>query len=179
MAQQKTNPQPPVYPSEPRWYIVYVKSRAEKKIAERMLRFGLEYFLPTIKVMRQWSDRRKLVEVPLFNGYLFVRTTPEAFTQVRMVEGVVNFVKMEGKYAILRDEQLEAIRTFIATGLPVASAPADFEPGTKVKVTYGPLKDFQGELVEVKNEKQFVVRLEAIHQVLLVNMPAAYLEKVD
>jgi transcriptional antiterminator NusG len=179
MAQQKTTPQPPVYPSEPRWYIVYVKSRAEKKIAERMLRFGLEYFLPTIKVMRQWSDRRKLVEVPLFNGYLFVRTTPEAFTQVRMVEGVVNFVKMEGKYAILRDEQLEAIRTFIATGLPVASAPADFEPGTKVKVTYGPLKDFQGELVEVKNEKQFVVRLEAIHQVLLVNMPAAYLEKVD
>lgn len=169
----------PVYPKDQRWYIVYVKSRAEKKIADRMARFGLEYFLPTIKVMRQWSDRRKLVEVPLFNGYMFVRVTPEEFTTVRMVEGVVNFVKMEGKYAILRDEQLEAIRTFVATGLPVAAAPADFAPGTKVKVTFGPLKDFEGELVEVKNEKQFVVRLEAIHQVLLVNLPAAYLEKAD
>jgi transcriptional antiterminator NusG len=167
----------PLYPSEPRWYVVYVRSRTEKKVASRMERAGLTHYLPLMKVMKQWSDRKKLVEVPMFNGYMFVQTTPSGFNDVRMVEGVVNFVRMEGKNAIIPDRQLEAVRIFAETGLPVEAGPDDLSPGEKVKVTFGPLKDFEGELVEMRNDRHFLVRLEAINQVLMVNIPSSYIER--
>lgn len=128
--------------------------------------------------MRQWSDRRKQVQVPLFNGYIFVRISPGAFTEVRMVEGVVNFVSVEGKYATIRKEQIDTIRTFIETGYFMESVEGDFAPGERVQITFGPLKDCEGELLDVRNEKYFVVRIDAINQILKVSVPASYLRKI-
>jgi transcription antitermination factor NusG len=100
------------YSVEPRWYVVYVKSRSEKKVRDRLAKQKLNTFLPLIKTVRQWSDRRKQVEIPLFNGYLFVHIVPDEFTIVKMTEGVVDFVKQEGKFATIRDEQILSLSTF-------------------------------------------------------------------
>ncbi|MFN3939992.1 MAG: UpxY family transcription antiterminator [Chitinophagales bacterium] len=166
------------YSSEKKWYVLYVKSRTEKKVQERLYKLQYEVFLPLIKTMRQWSDRRKQVQVPLFNGYIFVRITPEDFTHIRMVEGVVNFVRSEGKYATIREEQIETIRTFIDTGYHMEGLADTFAPGERVKITFGPLKDCEGELLDVHNEKHFIVRVEAINQVLMVSVPANYLKRI-
>lgn len=166
------------YDQQSKWYILYVRSRSEKKVMERMEKRNITAFLPMIKTMRQWSDRKKQVLVPLFNGYLFVKINPEQFTAVRMIEGVVNFVQQEKKHATISEEQISSIKRFIETGLHMETSSDHFEEGEKVKIKFGPLKDCEGELTEIKNEKQFIVRLEMINQVLIVNVPSSYLEKI-
>ncbi len=166
------------YDAEPRWYILYIRSRSEKKVMERMLKRNFTAFLPLIKTMRQWSDRKKQVEVPLFNGYIFIKVDPTQFAAVRLSEGVVNFVQHEKKHAIISEEKIFFIKQFIETGLPMEASSENFAAGERVKINFGPLKDCEGELINIKNEKQFIVRLEMINQVLIVNVPASYLEKI-
>lgn len=163
---------------EVKWYVIYVRSRSEKKVAERLERARISFFLPLIKVKKAWSDRVKLVELPLFSGYIFVQTSPSQFTEVRMVEGVVGFVRSASEYPSIPEEQIAAIRHFLETGLPGDAVPDDFETGEMVRVHFGPLMGCEGELIEIRNEKHFIVRIEAIGQVLMVSIPAAYLEKV-
>lgn len=166
------------YPREPKWYVVYVKSRAEKKVKDRFDRAGIEAFLPLIKVMRQWSDRRKAVWVPLFGSYVFIHVGPDAFTAVRMVEGVVHFVSQEGRFAHISEEQISIIRRFLDTGIHMEASTDHFSPGEKVRITFGPMQGCAGELIEIKNTKHFIVRIGAISQVLKISMPPAYLEKI-
>ena len=167
------------YEPEPRWYILYIRSRSEKKVMERMQKRNFTVFLPLIKTMRQWSDRKKQVQVPLFTGYLFIKVDPTQFAAVRMIEGVVNFVQQEKKHAIIGDEKILSIKQFIETGLPMEVSSENFAAGERVKINFGPMKDCEGELINIKNEKQFIVRLEMINQVLIVNVPSIYLEKIS
>lgn len=167
-----------VHHDEKKWYVLYVKSRAEKKVYERLVKNRIEVFLPLIKTVRQWSDRKKQVVVPLFNGYLFVYTSSDLFTLIKMVEGVVDFVKTAGQYAVVREEQVLSVKQFIETGFHIEAQPDQFEAGEKVKINFGPLKDVAGELIEIKNEKHFIVRIEVINQVLKASVPAQYLTKI-
>ena len=166
------------YPADNRWYVLYVKSRSEKKASARIEKKQVEVFLPLIKTVRQWSDRKKYVQVPLFNGYLFVHTRPDQFAEIKMTEGVVDFVKQEGKYAIVKDEDIQNIRQFIETGLHITTSTELFRQGEKVKINFGPLKDCEGELIDIKNEKQFIIRLEVINQVLIVSVPLQHLSRI-
>lgn len=161
------------------WYVAYVHSRSEKKVAERLTKLHITHFLPLIKTVRQWSDRKKTVSVPLFNGYIFIHCTPEMLTQVRMITGVVNFIYLEGKPAIVPAKQIETIRRFLETGLPVEAAPDNFTPGEQVRITFGPLSGITGELLDMRNEKIFVLRVELINQVMLVQVPKEYLGRVS
>ena len=161
-----------------KWFVLYVKSRTEKKVKERFDKKKIEAFLPLMKVVRQWSDRKKTVQVPLFNGYIFVHLHELEFTEVRMIEGVVNFVRQEGKPATVKQEQIDAIRRFIETGLPMESSTDHFAPGERVRINFGPLKDCEGELIAINNEKHFIIRVEIINQVLRISVPPHYLEKV-
>ncbi len=166
------------YPAEKKWYVLYVKSRSEKKVTERLQKNKIEVFLPLIKTVRQWSDRKKTVHAPLFNGYLFLFTHPDEFALVKMTEGVVDFVKSEGKYAMVKEEQVNAIQKFIETGLHISSEPDYFKTGERVKINFGPLKDCEGELIEIRNEKQFIMRLQVINQVLIISVPPQHISKV-
>ncbi|MBK7567422.1 MAG: UpxY family transcription antiterminator [Bacteroidetes bacterium] len=167
------------YDPEPQWYILYIRSRSEKKVMERMQKRNFIVYLPLIKTVRQWSDRKKHVLVPLFNGYLFIKVDPTQFASVRMIDGVVNFVQQEKKHAMIGEEKILSIKKFIETGLPMEASSENFAQGERVKINFGPLKDCEGELINIKNVKQFIVRLEMINQVLIVNVPAAYLEKIN
>ncbi|HRF76011.1 MAG TPA: UpxY family transcription antiterminator [Chitinophagales bacterium] len=160
------------------WHVAYVKSRSEKKVKERLDRMGIQAFLPLIKTVRQWSDRKKTVQVPLFNGYIFLQLSGDDYTRVRMVEGVVNFIYQEKKIAVVPEKQIEDIRTFLESGLPVSASTDTFSKGEQVVINFGPLKGYQGELLEIENENHFIVRIEVINQILRLSVPKAYLEKV-
>jgi transcriptional antiterminator NusG len=163
----------------PQWYVLYVRSRAEKKVKERLDKLQMESFLPLIKIVRQWSDRKKNVQVPLFGGYIFLYTMPSEFVKVKMIEGVVGFVKQGKDIATIKSWQVEAIKKFLETGYPVETMPDDLQPGSKVRINFGPLKDIEGEITEIRNERHFIVRLEVINQVLIISLPASYLEKLN
>jgi len=160
-----------------KWHVAYVKSRSEKKVQERLDKIRINNFLPLIKTVRQWSDRKKAVQVPLFGGYIFVQVTAADYVKVRMIEGLVNFIYENKQPAIVPQSQIDAIKQFLKTGLPVIAQPDTFEQGEFVTINFGPLKGCSGELIEIENEKHFIVRLNIINQILKISVPKSYLEK--
>ena len=95
------------------WYAVYTKSRCEKKTHTALLQQGIESYCPTTIVKKQWSDRVKKVEQPIFTSYIFVEITQAQQTIVRQTFGVVNFVYWLGKPAVIKPTEIEAIKKFL------------------------------------------------------------------
>lgn len=138
--------------SSPKWFAVYTRPRWEKKVHNLLMQKGIESYCPLNKVHRKWSDRVKLVEEPLFKSYVFVRIDEEGRTPVRMTDGVVNFVYWEGKPAIIRDKEIQAIRKFLGEYENVELQKADVKPGSQVLITAGSFMEQEGTVLEVKRK---------------------------
>jgi transcription antitermination factor NusG len=163
---------------ETRWYAVYVKSRNEKKVFTRLIEQGIETYLPLLKTLRQWSDRKKMVEVPLFSSYIFVNTFPKQFNQILAVEGIVSFVKFEDKPAPIPDNQIDYLKLLLYSGEKFEISPDEFETGEDVEVIAGPLKGFQGTFVNYKGKKYAQLRIDAINRSLIIKISPGYLKKI-
>src|SRR4051812_47800423 len=110
------NPQiPGRRPLDKKWLVVYVRPRWEKKADQLLQEQGIESFCPVTTVQSQWADRKKMVNKPLFNGYVFVRIDDRELTKVRYTMGVMNFVYFMGKPAVIRDIEIEQLRQVIKT----------------------------------------------------------------
>lgn len=97
-----------------KWYAVYTYPRHEKKLAKEFEANGIECFCPLNKVEKQWSDRKKVVFVPLFQSYVFVYVSESDFSKVRNTKGVLNFVYWQGKPAVIQHTEIETIKSFVA-----------------------------------------------------------------
>ena len=95
---------------EKKWYAVYTKPRWEKKIDTALIKKGVESWCPLQKVEKQWSDRKKIIEDPLFKSYVFVRIDGTERTKVLMTDGLLNFVYYLGKPAVIKNEEVEIIK---------------------------------------------------------------------
>ena len=94
------------------WYIVYTRPRLEKKVASHLTKRKIENFLPINSKKFVSSKKTKYLQEPLFESYVFVRTTESEWARVRSVEGVVNFVYWKGKPANMSDDEIEIMREF-------------------------------------------------------------------
>ncbi|MEQ8361369.1 MAG: UpxY family transcription antiterminator [Cyclobacteriaceae bacterium] len=165
-------------PSEKNWYAFYTKSRHEKKVSYLLLRKGYEVFLPMQKVMRQWSDRKKKVEVPLFNSYIFVNTYVHLIQEVLQIPGISWSIRHNDKPAMLHPKEYDLINRFLATGLTIEVMSADLiETGDKVKVMDGPLKGAFGQVTKAAPNK-FMVSLDLLGNVMRVELDPALLKKL-
>jgi transcriptional antiterminator NusG len=162
------------------WYVFYTKSRQEKKVRDLLMKHGYDVFLPMQKVMRQWSDRKKKVEVPLFNSYIFVHELEYRIPEVLKFPGLAWNIRYNGKPAVLRQEEFELINRFITTGFFLETTgvePDTFQVGDRARIIDGPLAGTTGILTgEGKNQK-FNILLEGIQQAIQVQLPARLLEK--
>ncbi len=158
---------------EKKWYALYVSSRAEKKAAELLQDRGIEAYVPLIKTMKQWSDRKKMVELPLFNGYVFVKILQHENEIVLQTRGVVNFVKSEKKNAVVREIEIESLKQLIALGyqMEANTVKRNYNAGDKVKVISGVLKNIEGYVVENSQERFIEILLESIGQTIKVKLP--------
>src|SRR5260221_3796633 len=95
------------------WYAVYTRPRWEKKVNALFAEKGIESFCPLNKVHKQWSDRVKLVEEPLFKSYVFVHVPRDEQAEVRLVNGVLNFVYWLGKPAVIKQVEIDRIKRFL------------------------------------------------------------------
>ena len=161
------------------WYALYTKPRNEKKAAEELQLKGYEVYLPLISTIRQWSDRKKKVQIPLFNSYLFIHTEFEKnYTDVLSVNGVLKFVRIGKEIATIRDEQIQYIKTFLTheAQLEVVSNTA-FSLGDSITISEGPFKGITGRLAEYRKANYFAVEIEQLGANLMVTLPAAYISK--
>ena len=149
-----------------KWYAVYTRPRWEKKVNGLLEQKGIESYCPLNKVRRKWSDRVKIVEEPLFKSYVFVKVDDNGKTEVRMTNGVVNFVYWNGKPAIIREKEIQTIKKFLGEYENVEVVKMNFEPEQRVIVTVGPLMDQEGKILEIKN-KLAKVRIESLGYMLI------------
>lgn len=152
-----------------KWYAVYTRPRWEKKVHNLLTQKGIESYCPLNKVHRKWSDRVKLVEEPLFKSYVFVRMDEEGRTPVRMTDGVVNFVYWDGKPAVIRDKEIQAIRQFLNDHQNVELVKVELKPNENVVITGGPLMDQEGKVMEIKN-KVVKVLIESLGYLLVATI---------
>lgn len=159
-----------------RWYPVYTNSRAEKKAYQELQKKGIEAYLPLKKEIKQWSDRKKMVEEPFFKSYLFVRISNREHAEVLMTQGINRFLYFSGKVAIMPDKQMEDLKLLMASGEELELIEYDIKPGEKVLVNAGPFKGMIAELVSIKNKKSLVLKLENLGYAIEVKTSMAYLE---
>ncbi|MBL7873768.1 MAG: UpxY family transcription antiterminator [Cyclobacteriaceae bacterium] len=160
------------------WFVFYTKSRQEKRVYELLSRRGFEVFLPLQKVMRQWSDRKKKIEVPLFNSYIFVLESEDKIPLILQTPGIAWNIRYNDKPAILYQKEMETIKRFISSGLLLESQAVDnLVEGDPVEVMDGPLKGMIGLLIKVKDGHKFTIALESIGQSILIRIDPALLKK--
>ena len=160
-----------------RWYVVYTKSRWEKKVYSLLVNNGVEAYCPLNRVKKKWSDRIKWVEEPLFKSYVFVKMTEEQQTGVRMINGVVNFVYWLGKPAVVKDKEIETIRKFLNDYEEVWAEPLTLQKDARVIIRRGAFMDKEAKVVKVINNKVRVL-IESIGYSLVAMVDKSNVENV-
>jgi len=137
---------------EYQWHAVYTKSRWEKKVADQLNKLNIENYCPLNKVVRQWSDRKKTVEEPLFTSYVFVRISTREISKIRQVFGVVNFVYWLGRPAIIPANEIATIKEFLNNYLNVKLEPLVLNLKDTVRIVNGPFADIEGDVVSISRK---------------------------
>jgi len=160
---------------EKRWYAVYTRPRWEKKSDGILLRKGIMSWCPTQKVERYWTDRKKIIEDPLFRSYVFVNINEEDRVNVLMTEGIINFVYYLGEPAIIRDEEIENIKKYLSEKDAKISLISieGFKEDTLVTINHGVFMNNTGTVIK-GGKKKVYVRLESLGQVMVVEFPNEY-----
>ena len=146
------------------WYALQVKSRHEFVVSQELSRKGVDNFLPAVTRVQQWKDRKKMVDFPLFPGYVFVHLVPASgeFLNVVKTRGSVSFVSLEPGYpTVVSPEEIASLRVMLESGEPFDVFPS-LREGTAVRVKRGPLQDAVGILAQREDHHMFIVNIDLL-----------------
>jgi len=160
------------------WYVVQTRYRFESKVASHLQGKGVEVFLPLLNETHRWSDRQKVISLPLFSGYVFVRLQPSASwrTSVLRTEGVMGFVQVHGDASPIPARQIDGLRCLLAQNLPCALHPF-LKVGQRVRIRGGCLDGLEGILAQ-STQKTLVISMECIQRSVAVTLEGYELEPV-
>ncbi len=158
------------------WLVIYTKPRNEKKVAERLQENGFEVYCPLVTTIRQWSDRKKKVKVPLINSYLFIKIPAHRRDEVLQDPGVVRFIFWLGKPAEVREEEIEAIKDILDYGSDIQVSNDEFKKGQLVKIAEGTFKGLDGEVLDV-NKNIIVLYIQQLGCKIQFKYSKRFLEK--
>jgi len=153
------------------WYGLQTRPRHEKIVAHRLEERGVTTFLPLVTEEHRWSDRKKLVQVPLFSCYVFAKFTPNRVDRLRVlrVDGVFGLVGDRGEGAPIPENQIETVRSLVETQLPWSSHPF-LKIGQRVRIRSGALNGLEGILVSRNGDRTLVISVDAIQRSLAVRV---------
>jgi transcription antitermination factor NusG len=152
------------------WYAVYTRSNAERKAQEKVARIGVEAFLPLHSVLRQWSDRKKKMQMPLFPNYLFVKTSREREFDLLHIPELVRFISFGGTPLAIPEKEIESIRYVLVGGAEIHREEFRYRCGEKVIITKGRFAGVEG-FVTKSGLKRLVIQIEALQQAISIDIP--------
>lgn len=166
-----------------KWFAIYVKSRNEKKVFRQLENMGIESFLPLITRLKQWSDRKKKVEEPLFRSYVFLRHNlkdRKEYYKIMNIQGVVCFVTIEKKPVPIPENQITAIKEYLNDTELQDFNTDDFKEGQLVRIKSGQMRDLIGRFVQTKGKHNIIIiiEIEAVGQSLPITVPRSMVEAV-
>jgi transcriptional antiterminator RfaH len=138
------------------WFVIYTKSRNEKKVAELLQKNGVETFCPLVKLKKNWSDRKKIVETPLFNSYVFVNLSEKDRNVVFNVPGVIRFVFWLNKPAVVRNCEIESLKAMLSETMDSFSI-ENYQIGDTIKISEGAFKGVEGVIEKQTNTKLHLI----------------------
>jgi transcription antitermination factor NusG len=150
------------------WYVLYTNPKAEKRVSEQLTKMGITNYCPLITKVKQWSDRKKKVEEPLFTSYVFVTLDEKDRNLVFSVKGVVRYLFWLGSPAIVKEEEIEKIKKWLSD-CSVNIEITQIKPGDKMEILEGPFKS-QSALVQEVNKNNIRLILETIGIVLTIKL---------
>jgi len=165
-----------MHPHIPQWYAAYTHSRAEKAVARELQKQGIEHYLPLIKTLKQWSDRKKKVEEPLIRSYIFVRITDKEYRPVLQTTGVVHIVSFSGGPVPIPDWQITNLKILLGTELPTTQENRDLSEGVTVRICRGALEGIRGIIMQIKGRHRLVISINVLHYNLSLDIDPAFVE---
>ena len=150
------------------WYVVYTKPKWEKKVAERLNEIGVVAYCPLVAKERQWSDRKKVVNVPLFNSYIFVQIEEQERNRVFEIPGAVRYLFWLGKPAMVKDLEIETIQNWLSAPATYEVSLDEWKKGDKIVLESGPFVSQSAIIQEVK-QNHYIMILESLGCVLRVD----------
>ncbi|TYP74364.1 UpxY family transcription antiterminator [Aquimarina intermedia] len=160
------------------WHVIYVKSRQERKVYDSLMKMSIESFLPLVKTVRQWSDRKKTIEIPLFPSYVFVNIHSSLdFYRALSVEGACAYIRFGNDYAVVRDSEIEKVRILLNIDGVTDIATTEVLPkvGEIRKVEYGPLVGLECEVLRVDNKDMILVRIDSLDKNISATLSSSIL----
>ena len=152
------------------WYVFYVKSKHERKVELLLNRDGYITYLPIIKVVKQWTHRKKTVEEVLFKSYIFVQIERNQIFDVLQTQSVIKNIKFEGEPAILKQKHIDFIKYLIQNDRRFQLNNETIKIGEIVKLKTGSFKGQRGVIKEIRGKKRALIALESINFVIEVEI---------
>lgn len=150
---------------EKRWYVAYVKSRHEKKMAERLTTMGIEHFLPIQEVVKEWKDRKKKMQCVVIPMMIFIKATEAERLEAVKLDSVIRYMTLRGEKrpAVIPNKDMERFIFLLDNATnTVEMMDEKLKPGKLVRVIKGPLKGIEGELIEQDGKGKIIVRMELL-----------------
>ncbi|MCX7863278.1 MAG: UpxY family transcription antiterminator [Bacteroidales bacterium] len=163
--------------SEKKWHVLYTRSRFEKKVYTLLIEKGIETYLPLQKTIRQWKDRKKMVEEPLFRSYCFVKVNAKDYQLPLTIEGVVKYVWFDGKPATIHEHEIEFLKKACNSKYKIDVVESqNFVVGQKVRVDRGMFTGYEGEIVKLNGKYNVLFKISHLPGSLLIHIPKHYLK---
>lgn len=163
--------------AEKKWYAVYTRPRWEKKVAGLLLSKHIDAYCPVNTVLKQWSDRKKMVEEPLFRSYVFVQVSSQEMLAVLQTDGVLKFVHWLNKPAVIRNEEIEIIRKYLREYSGIQVEPINMSVDDTVRIIRGPLTEQEGNILAVGRNKVRIY-LQSLGYVMVVEVEKSSVQLV-
>jgi transcription antitermination factor NusG len=178
IASSTSQPVLPLDCLEPHWYAAYTCAQHEKRVAQQLDAHQVTNYLPLYETVHRWKDRRKLVQLPLFPGYVFVWISLRSRLDVLRLPGVVRLVGFNGTPTPLPEHEVEGLRRALTEGVRAEPHP-HLRVGRRVRITRGPLLGREGILKRWKGALRVVLSLELIQRSILLDIEASSMEPID
>lgn len=167
----------PDQPKSVSWFAVYTKPRWEKKVAGLLAKRGIDHYCPLNKVVKQWSDRKKVILEPLFSSYVFVRISETDKWKIKEIDGILNYVYWLGKPASIPNEEIETIKRFLNEHQSVQVHQLKLKTKDQVRILSGPFMDMQATVLSASG-KQVRVQIPSLNIALSATLKLSELELI-
>ena len=165
--------------NEVRWYALYTRPRAEKKVRDLLETAGVECYLPLVKSKRIWSDRKKSVSLPMFRSYIFVHIPLNRYLEVLKTDGVVKFIKFSDGPVSIPDQQIHAIKLYEKSGEIIQEEETEMKVGDEVEICHGPMKGLYGTLISLSRRKKVRIMIKGVQQAVYIYIPKSHLRNLS
>jgi len=163
---------------EAKWFAVFTRYRCEKMAYQQLARRGIETYLPIQQLVRQYSRKRKVIDMPLINCYVFVKIKKVEYVKVLSTQYVQSFLKFSDNLISIPEKEIELMKRILGEGWEVQAVETHWQKGDIVEIKTGGLAGLRGRLIEKNNEQLFTIALERLGMALQMKVNQSDLLKI-